>query len=385
MVHTTPTSNNNIGITVDNGGGDAHTTQASSLSQHLNTYNRTGANSFTGTCTNSITGTGGVMYSSSSDDPDSYSDGDLEFYYGTAAHLMPATTTTATLNVTLLQSGSLGRQSRQNSLSDKQRYSAPATAAAGGGGNGRSGAGSSSRRTTAGGTVTSTLSATAERLAAALLEESKRTGKRQTVLAVLKSFTGTGVLFLPRAFANGGWFFTLVTMLFTFVVNVHCMRALVQCCKTTTATATSSSSRNATPSGEVCTNPGVSSINISTENVGTTDRISSGGAAEATSTVESEVLVDFGNDDTPVCCSKANNGDGIGKYVSFNKYKEVSCSPTAYTDGDKHTAVAEGDNTTAVLHNNSAVLDNNSAVLDNNSAVLDNNSAVLDNNSAVLD
>ncbi|SCU97873.1 LAMI_0F11870g1_1 [Lachancea mirantina] len=51
------------------------------------------------------------------------------------------------------------------------------------------------------------------------------TGK--AVLLLLKSFIGTGVLFLPRAFQNGGWVFSTLCMLLCGIVSFYCFILLI--------------------------------------------------------------------------------------------------------------------------------------------------------------
>jgi proton-coupled amino acid transporter len=46
---------------------------------------------------------------------------------------------------------------------------------------------------------------------------------------LLKMFIGSGVLFLPRAFANGGWLFSCVAMAFCALVTGVCILRLVEC------------------------------------------------------------------------------------------------------------------------------------------------------------
>ncbi|SCV99525.1 LAFE_0A05072g1_1 [Lachancea fermentati] len=49
----------------------------------------------------------------------------------------------------------------------------------------------------------------------------------KAVLLLLKAFVGTGVLFLPRAFHNGGWAFSTVCLLFCGVVSFYCFLLLI--------------------------------------------------------------------------------------------------------------------------------------------------------------
>ena len=46
---------------------------------------------------------------------------------------------------------------------------------------------------------------------------------------LLKMFIGSGVLFLPRAFANGGWLFSSVAMAFCALITGVCILRLVEC------------------------------------------------------------------------------------------------------------------------------------------------------------
>ena len=45
---------------------------------------------------------------------------------------------------------------------------------------------------------------------------------------LLKAFVGTGVLFLPQAFKNGGMGFSIVILIFLGYLNLYCMNLLVE-------------------------------------------------------------------------------------------------------------------------------------------------------------
>jgi len=51
----------------------------------------------------------------------------------------------------------------------------------------------------------------------------------QTALALLKSFIGSGITFLPGAFAQGGWVICLFMLLSIAAVNAICIRLLLTC------------------------------------------------------------------------------------------------------------------------------------------------------------
>lgn len=60
----------------------------------------------------------------------------------------------------------------------------------------------------------------------------ERSTKHQTstvkaVLLLLKSFVGTGVLFLPKAFHNGGWGFSSLCLLFCAILSYYCFILLI--------------------------------------------------------------------------------------------------------------------------------------------------------------
>ncbi|KAG0676424.1 neutral amino acid transporter [Kluyveromyces marxianus] len=55
----------------------------------------------------------------------------------------------------------------------------------------------------------------------------KKTSTTKAVLLLLKSFVGTGVLFLPRAFHNGGWLFSTVCLFFCAIVSFYCFMLLI--------------------------------------------------------------------------------------------------------------------------------------------------------------
>ncbi|KAI8916608.1 transmembrane amino acid transporter protein-domain-containing protein [Powellomyces hirtus] len=54
------------------------------------------------------------------------------------------------------------------------------------------------------------------------------TSAKKAFFMVLKAFVGTGVLFLPKAFANGGMGFSLVTLVIIGSLTLHCMLLLVE-------------------------------------------------------------------------------------------------------------------------------------------------------------
>lgn len=49
----------------------------------------------------------------------------------------------------------------------------------------------------------------------------------KTIILLIKSFVGTGVLFLPKGFHNGGWGFSSVALLFCSVVSYWCFMLLI--------------------------------------------------------------------------------------------------------------------------------------------------------------
>lgn len=46
---------------------------------------------------------------------------------------------------------------------------------------------------------------------------------------LMKSFVGTGVLFLPRSFYNGGMTFSIITLILVAIIALYCMLLLVEC------------------------------------------------------------------------------------------------------------------------------------------------------------
>ncbi|KAB8336961.1 hypothetical protein FH972_021265 [Carpinus fangiana] len=57
-------------------------------------------------------------------------------------------------------------------------------------------------------------------------EAGPKKGAAGTVFILLKSFVGTGVLFLPRAFLNGGMLFSLITLLAVSLLSYYCFLLL---------------------------------------------------------------------------------------------------------------------------------------------------------------
>lgn len=54
-------------------------------------------------------------------------------------------------------------------------------------------------------------------------------GMTKTFFTLLKAFIGTGIMFLPKAFRNGGIVFSSITLLTVSVVTTICFRLLLQC------------------------------------------------------------------------------------------------------------------------------------------------------------
>ncbi|KAI8803871.1 transmembrane amino acid transporter protein-domain-containing protein [Cladochytrium replicatum] len=54
------------------------------------------------------------------------------------------------------------------------------------------------------------------------------TSAKKAFFMLIKAFVGTGVLFLPKAFANGGMLFSIVLMVFLGWLTLHCMLLLVE-------------------------------------------------------------------------------------------------------------------------------------------------------------
>ncbi|CCF59776.1 hypothetical protein KAFR_0H03660 [Kazachstania africana CBS 2517] len=54
-----------------------------------------------------------------------------------------------------------------------------------------------------------------------------KTSTFKAVLLLLKSFVGTGVLFLPKAFSNGGWGFSSLCLLMCAVLSYYCFILLI--------------------------------------------------------------------------------------------------------------------------------------------------------------
>ncbi|KAF2130388.1 hypothetical protein P153DRAFT_365989 [Dothidotthia symphoricarpi CBS 119687] len=56
-------------------------------------------------------------------------------------------------------------------------------------------------------------------------------GQVKTFFTLLKAFIGTGIMFLPKAFKNGGMLFSSITMLVVAVVTLLCFELLLSCRK----------------------------------------------------------------------------------------------------------------------------------------------------------
>ncbi|SCU86754.1 LAME_0D07536g1_1 [Lachancea meyersii CBS 8951] len=57
--------------------------------------------------------------------------------------------------------------------------------------------------------------------------EANKSSCFKAVLLLLKSFVGTGVLFLPRAFHNGGWAFSSVSLIMCGILSYYCFILLI--------------------------------------------------------------------------------------------------------------------------------------------------------------
>ncbi|TKA34190.1 hypothetical protein B0A50_00170 [Salinomyces thailandicus] len=56
-------------------------------------------------------------------------------------------------------------------------------------------------------------------------------GTTKTFFTLLKAFIGTGIMFLPKAFRNGGILFSSITLIMVSIVTTVCFRLLLQCRK----------------------------------------------------------------------------------------------------------------------------------------------------------
>jgi solute carrier family 36 (proton-coupled amino acid transporter) len=56
-------------------------------------------------------------------------------------------------------------------------------------------------------------------------------GKTKTFFTLLKAFVGTGIMFLPKAFNNGGILFSSITLLTVSIISALCFHLLLQCRK----------------------------------------------------------------------------------------------------------------------------------------------------------
>lgn len=54
-------------------------------------------------------------------------------------------------------------------------------------------------------------------------------GTTKTFFTLLKAFVGTGIMFLPKAFRNGGILFSSCVLIATSIITVLCFRLLLQC------------------------------------------------------------------------------------------------------------------------------------------------------------
>lgn len=59
------------------------------------------------------------------------------------------------------------------------------------------------------------------------LDNSKKTSTLKAVLLLLKSFVGTGILFLPKGFSNGGYTFSTISLLLCSLISYYCFILLI--------------------------------------------------------------------------------------------------------------------------------------------------------------
>jgi proton-coupled amino acid transporter len=58
------------------------------------------------------------------------------------------------------------------------------------------------------------------------------TSNKKVFFMLMKAFVGTGVLFLPKAFANGGMAFSIILLILIGWLSLHCMVLLVETSRT---------------------------------------------------------------------------------------------------------------------------------------------------------
>ncbi|EDO18491.1 hypothetical protein Kpol_1032p88 [Vanderwaltozyma polyspora DSM 70294] len=71
------------------------------------------------------------------------------------------------------------------------------------------------------------------RTQAAPVDKSKKVSTTKAILLLLKSFVGTGILFLPKGFSNGGYSFSTISLLLCSVISYYCFVLLISTKDTT--------------------------------------------------------------------------------------------------------------------------------------------------------
>ena len=56
----------------------------------------------------------------------------------------------------------------------------------------------------------------------------KKLGTFETYFSLLKGFVSIGILYMPKNSLNGGWAFTLGTMIISFFITYYCIIKLLQ-------------------------------------------------------------------------------------------------------------------------------------------------------------
>lgn len=69
----------------------------------------------------------------------------------------------------------------------------------------------------------------AKRKSSKRIKREGEAGTTKTFFTLLKAFVGTGIMFLPKAFRNGGILFSSITLILVSVITVLCFRLLLQC------------------------------------------------------------------------------------------------------------------------------------------------------------
>ena len=58
--------------------------------------------------------------------------------------------------------------------------------------------------------------------------QEQKMGYIKTFFSLFKGFIGTGILFLPNGFKDGGWLFSIIILIFSVIISYICMDKMIK-------------------------------------------------------------------------------------------------------------------------------------------------------------